>query len=192
MPLVKAEIVVGEEKIPVMFNPSEYKISKQVNYRKSDGITANSRHFAHKNGEPKTLSLELFFDMDRGYDFAMENYNEGVREYTDKIIRLTNCEDNKKPPLCKFIWGNLIFAGYVTSVDVSFNRFNSQGVPIRAVVNLSMIEYIPDSKPKNIKVGNNNKNVVNNIEDLYDMVDNPVEWKEMAKKLGILNPRKII
>jgi len=199
MALAKAEIVIlyrnGNEKevIPVMFNPSEYKISKQVNYGNISVQSIESKMITYQNGEPKTLSIELFFDMDRGYEFMMENYDEGVRKYTEKIMGLTNCEEDGGPPLCKFKWGNLSFSGYVTSVDESFTRFNSQGIPIRAVINLSMIEnYKDNSESKKDKLKNNNKNVVNNTEDLYNLLENPANWKEIAKKLGILNPRKII
>lgn len=195
MALAKAEIVVGNsgnEKISVMFNPSEYRISKQVNYGKIDIQSVESKLPTYKNGETKILSLELFFDMDIGYESAMIFYDEGVRAYTDKIMSLTDCRADGKPPLCKFIWGNFIFAGYITSADASFTRFNSQGIPIRAVINLSMIEDCSSNKElKKNKLKNNNKNVVNNTDDLYNMLENPAKWKEVAKKLGILNPRKI-
>ena len=49
---------------------------------------------------------------------------------------------SKKQPRVKFCWGTTSFRGYVTSVDISYKRFDSQGVPTRAEVSLKMTEFL--------------------------------------------------
>ena len=49
---------------------------------------------------------------------------------------------SKKQPRVKFCWGTTSFRGYVTSVDISYKRFDSEGVPTRAEVSLKMTEFL--------------------------------------------------
>lgn len=191
MALAKAVIEIidkaDEKVIPVMFNPNEYKISKQVNYGNIDVQSIESKMLTYQNGDPKTLSLELFFDIEIGHKLEIAENEDIVRIYSNKIMDLTSCGKNRRPPLCRFKWGKLIFIGYIKSVDQSFTRFNSNGIPIRAVINISMIEYyLPTNKSQFTF-----KDVVNTIEDLYNLVENPADWRKALGKLNIINPRKL-
>lgn len=183
MALAKAviEIVNEKEVIPVMFNPSEYKISKQVNYTNIDIWRIESKIPVYENGEPKILTLELFFDIGISYELEIASQEDGVRKYTEKIMKLTSCGKDEKPPLCSFKWGKLIFTGYVASIDESFTRFDSNGVPIRAVLNLSMVEFY---------VSSDNKDLVDTIEMICDVMGNTSDWREIVPYLDIINPRK--
>lgn len=192
MALVKAEIenLVTNETITVRFNPSQYKISKQVNYGNIEIQSIEAKMLTYQSGEPKTLSLELFFDMDNKYKLKKDNNENGVKAYTEEIMKLTSCENNDCPPLCRFKWGNFIFTGYVNTVEESFTRFDNQGIPIRAVINLSMIESYAEKKYES-KFENKTEGVVNTAQDLYNVLQNPLEWREAAQKLGIINPREL-
>lgn len=186
--VIEVEFVEGsKEVIPVMFNPSEYKISKQVNYHSNDVKRRKSKVTTYKNGNPRTLSVELFYDMDLSYELKNGDNEDGVKKYTDKIMQLTILGGNeKKPPVCSFKWGNLIFTGFVTSVDESFTRFNSQGVPIRAVINLSMMEECDENSSSQ----SDSQDLEGTLNDLYDMMETSMNWREIVSNLDLMNPRK--
>lgn len=189
-----------EEVIPVMFNPSEYKINKTVNYATSEVQGKDPKPIVYKNGNPATLNVQLFFDYDIRYSSDGErssNDKRDVRKYTERILRLLKPEnDGKKglqhPPKCKFIWGTFSFEGYVSSANQSFTRFTNEGVPVRATVDLTFTE-IPDS------IGNNKdkKEIlrqygaikVNWQEELCTQTKSPENWRKIAEGAGILNPR---
>lgn len=197
MSLTKAEIEIYDEEksktinvIPIMFNPSEYKISKQAHYDKDDIFAGYSQITGYSSIQPKTLSLELFFNYEEGYSNLISDFdNEGVSKYTDELLKLTDRKDDNQLPCCIFKWGKLSFKGYVTSIDENFTRFNEQGIPIRAVVNLTIEEKIDIKNSKNkLK----DKSTFNYVDNLCDLADNPEEWRKLAKKMQILNPRLMI
>ncbi|WP_459481113.1 CIS tube protein [Clostridium saccharoperbutylacetonicum] len=188
MALAKAliEIVSNKDVIPVMFNPNEYKINKQVNYGNIEVQSIQSKMLTYQNGNPRTLSVELFYDMDLCYELVSGSHEDGVKKYADKIMQLTILGKDEMPPLCSFKWGNLIFTGYVTSVDESFTRFNSQGIPIRAVINVSMIEnYVPEDN-------NSIQNLAGTLDDLYSMMENSIDWRKVVAQIDVMNPRKLV
>lgn len=203
--LQKAKIIVVENRsdikeILVMFNPSEYKISKNVNYNKNNVQSQDTQDPMYGNGECAELDLVLFFDCDLKYKNNNDSKNEikahDVRKYTERIMSLMKPGENQKPPLCDFIWGSFSFRGYISSVTQSFTRFTQEGIPIRAEVNLKFIEQS--------KKESNNKNEFKKYGEIetykeetesqlcniaYKLLNSPNEWRKIADKMGINNPR---
>ena len=154
--------------IEVQFNPNEYSVSLSSGYkkrsRKSDSEDKKDSKEQPKNvaffyNEPIQLSVNLFFDTQmRGYLDAMkDNFKETTdryeKKYEDKknvnsiyllkLMALTCAEKtSKKQPRVKFCWGTTAFKGYVTNVDISYKRFDTEGVPTRAEVSLKMTEHL--------------------------------------------------
>ena len=190
----------AEEVIPVMFNPSEYKISKSVNYSESDVQGKEIKTTIYKNGNPATLNVQLFFDYDIRYSSDGEKSSKDkrdVRKYTERILALLKPEkDTKKglphPPKCKFTWGTFSFYGYVSSANQSFTRFTNEGVPVRATVDITFTE-IPDSTENNKDKKDIEKQYgaikVNWQEELCTQTKSPENWRKIAEGAGILNPR---
>lgn len=199
MALQKAKIIVisskksnKEKTIPVMFNPSEYKISKNVNYNTTNIQGKQSKKIIYKNGEPATLSLELFFNCDVKYNAKQElKSEENVRKYTERILRLLIPDESGQPPTCKFIWGKFTFVGYVSSATETFTRFTQEGIPIRATVSLTIIEK-PDDTSNNrsdADIESYGSIEANETEVLCNRGKRPDEWRKIAESEGILNPR---
>lgn len=202
MALEKAKIVIKEgpdkdKEIPVMFNPSEYKISKSVNYNTQDVKKTDDKPIVYKNGNPANLDVELFFDCDMKYNSKEEKISEqNVKKYTDRILKLLvplSATDSTPgvPPTCQFAWGDFIFVGYISSATQTFTRFNQKGIPIRATVNLTIMEK-PEDTSNNItdatlaKYGDINTST---SDELCNAAKTPEEWRKIAEQKGILNPR---
>ena len=195
--LQKAQIHVldgGDDSnpIPVLFNPTEYSLSKSVQYgdQQLAGRTTPVTQFV--SGDAETLSMELFFD----------TYAKGtdVRAHTDQIDGLLSASgDRTAPPRCRFVWGSLVFTAVLQSADKRFTMFLSDGVPVRARVDVTFREY---STPSEESSGGGEESadktkvrVVKEGDTLWQIAKeeygDPYEWRRIAEENGIENPRRL-
>jgi hypothetical protein len=132
----------GTLAIKCMFNPKEYSIQKQNDWKQGSTPAHNVPQLEFGGGKPATLQLQLFFDT---YDSKKD-----VRtEYTNKIIQLMMVDEslkdkkNKKgrPPRVLFQWGaNWSFEAVITTVKQNFTLFLSNGTPVRATLDVTFQE----------------------------------------------------
>mgnify|MGYP003300908974 CR=1 FL=1 len=154
----------AREEIEVQFNPNEYSISmsskcklRPLKKKSEEEDEIEYASFIPEN--PRELSVTLFYDtlMQAYFDARKDNFSksadiyekkygkdkqQNVNEvYLNKLMALTAEEKtSKRPPRVVFAWGSHYFVGYVTSLDISYKRFNANGVPIRAEVSMRIIE----------------------------------------------------
>ena len=92
--------VETSESFEVLFNPTEYSMSKTNNWKKITIRESNVALPEFLGGNPRELRIQLFFD-------TYEKH-EDVRVYTKKIIKLTDIgkyDGRRRPPRCLFSWG---------------------------------------------------------------------------------------
>jgi len=165
MALTKLEIRPHQEgefdAFKVMFNPNSYTISKSVAWAGRAGgsapgtanggtdRSANAPTPSFDGGQARQLSLELFFDTtERPRD------KQDVRQETDKLVKLTRIQrvqgKEKPPPVCVVDWGGTMadfpFIGVVSSLTQRFVLFTSEGVPLRATLNVIFTEFLERSQ----------------------------------------------
>ncbi|RYG39668.1 hypothetical protein EON79_23970, partial [bacterium] len=144
MSLTKASLtnLYTNEKVDCLFNPTEYTIQKTNNWQSKPVVGRNVPKMDFTGGGARTLTVELLFDV-------YEDPAGDVRTHIDKLNKLTLVEPSKKntktekarPPFVLFEWGqNWHFKAAVTQMSVRFTLFRSNGVPVRAMVNLSLQE----------------------------------------------------
>jgi nucleoid-associated protein YgaU len=139
--LEKAEILVLnadgrsiKERVQVLFNPSEYTLSKSNEFANINAAGQSSPLLQFTRGGLQTMTMDLFFD----------SYEEGrdVRNYTSKITDLMNIDSElHAPPVLKFIWGRLSFTCVMSQISKKFTMFLSNGVPVRANLSVTFSEY---------------------------------------------------
>ena len=192
----KAYILVldpqGREKnrITVHFNPSEYSLdtSNQFQYTTIPGLSSPITQFI--SGSARTLTMDLFFD----------TYEEGedVRNYTKKIDTLLKIDPElHAPPICKFVWGGIEFKAVVEKASKKFTMFLSNGVPVRATVNVTFKEYktLEEElmKSRRASADKTKRKIVKEGDTLWLIsareYGDPGEWRHIAKANGIVNPR---
>lgn len=188
--------------VPVMFNPSEYQLSRGVNYseKKIPGLDGSVIQFL--SGENTTLDITLVFDT---YDPpSLQNKGkEGgtdVTKKTKELARLVAVNGKlHRPPTVVFTWGTLIFQGIVTKVEESYTMFLSSGMPVRAKVKLTFQSLFdvetgkrkePFESPDRTKV-----RTVREADQLWhyawEEYGDPKMWKAIARENGIENPLDI-
>lgn len=162
---VKASIWNEDAKPPAevvkfLFNPNSFSISKTTSWEAQPSQGGNVPLTMFSGGGAETLTIdELLFDT---YTLEPQPGRESehpasVRDYTDKVVKLTKIDDTLKdpktqrarPPRVTFRWGSWTsFKAVVTSVTQRFTLFTSSGTPVRAVLSVTLQEVSePDAYP---------------------------------------------
>lgn len=216
-PLEKANLVFmdprgGETmKLPVQFNPKDYTIARDMDYKKTNGIGQEVHPF---NAEPvkgvlAKLTVTVFVDVSTELkEFVMPSQfgakvseSEGVAEVCKRLSKLTKYNhEYHLPESIMFSWGSLQFLGNAISVEIAYEMFNIKGKPVKAKINLTIegeemgilkeIKANPNESPDRTKYRN-----LGQVDELwmlaYDEYNDLTAWKVIAKENGILNPRKL-
>jgi hypothetical protein len=192
MALEKALITntITQAQIPVMFNPEDYTLSKDINYAHAGvpGLSAPILQFVHGNAQ--TLEMELFLD----------TYEAGgdVRDQTNKVTNLMAIDASlHAPPPVIFTWGSLAFTCVLSKVTQRFLMFRPDGIPVRARLQTTFTEYTSvDVEAKEIKretADYSHLYVVGQNETLSGIATavyrDPGKWRPIAIRNAIDDPR---
>lgn len=216
--LAMATIVVmrqdgTQESIPVQHNPTEFTLDKGVQVAEVPvpGLDAPLLQFVR--GKSETMTVDLFFDTT---DAGMGQNAVSVTKQTDRIYSLTKIEPKgHTPPICAFMW-NAKFPGsnisdetggqrreafqcIVESVKQKFTLFSPEGVPLRAVLTLTLKEYktlheqhwqlnlnSPDRTQAHVVARGDTLSSI-----AGEHYRRPSEWRRIASENGITDPRRL-
>jgi hypothetical protein len=127
----------------VMFNPKELAFSKSNTWNQAKSPKANAPSIDFGGGGGMSLKVQLYFDT-HGLETP-----KPVTDLTDAIHQLmlvdpaTQNKKNQKgrPPYVQFHWGHVVFNGVIASYGQRLTLFTPEGVPVRAVVDLTLTQY---------------------------------------------------
>lgn len=132
--------LVTNKTVHFEFNPTEYSLTKAVNWATAKTKGANTPKLEFEGGQPATLTLKLFFD-------TSHNGEDVRKEYTNDLWELAMVSGAKKdpsskkgrPPECQFQWGTLwSFKAFVTNITQNFTMFLEDGTPTRCTIDLTL------------------------------------------------------
>lgn len=125
------------QRIPLRFNPAEYSIKKANNFAEIAIPGLESPPIQYIRGGAETLTTELLVD-------TSDSMLDVRTEYVDAIRALmTPNAGLHAPPIVAFVWETLSFTGVLASLDITYNLFDQQGIPLRAKLAVSITEYRP-------------------------------------------------
>lgn len=144
----------GSKAISVQFNPSELSFSKAAKFADIaiPGLSMPINQFVR--GDAETLTLEILFDAtEQGIKTGLEGVTDEVNQF-HSFVQIDG--DKHAPPLLRLTWGGHFpgnaytngvepegcFDAIVLSVARKFTLFAPDGVPLRAIVTISLKEYI--------------------------------------------------
>jgi contractile injection system tube protein/LysM domain-containing protein len=144
----KAELAIdGGETIKVLFNPTEYTITKTNtwNFKEVQGASLPPPEFG--GGNPRELSVSLLLDA------SLLEGGQSVKSVTDALFKMMEVGDGQpaagtrsSPPKVTFRWGAVdTFKAVCTSLTVAYQLFRPNGEPIRADVKLQLKQAEPAS-----------------------------------------------
>jgi hypothetical protein len=150
---------VPSKAIEVHFNPETLKLTRSNTIKAEPrGRGQRGDPAQHIDASSSKLAFDLVFDSTLEEDEAA-GYKD-VRQTTQKLIK--TFMDPEEPqagsgsaapkpvpaPLCVFSWGSFFFAGIVESMNETIEFFSPNGVPLRAVLAVSMMadkfDYTPE------------------------------------------------
>src|SRR5215471_822588 len=132
-------------KIPVMFNPTEYTQSQDINYAQAaiPGLIQPLLQFV--NGNVPTLEMELFLDTNEAQLIngkAIAAAGSDVRNLTQQITNLMTIDSTTHaPPVLVFTWASLSFTCVLSKASQKFVMFLSVGTPVRARLQVTFQGY---------------------------------------------------
>jgi hypothetical protein len=202
------------ERMQVQFNPTELSISKgaQIAEIGIPGIDSPILQFVR--GQNEKLTLDLFFDTTD--DSGVGSGARSVTELTNKFYSLVKMSgDEHAPPRCRFGWGDefpgLInedgnvrgkrkaFDCIVENIQQKFTLFSSDGVPLRATLNMTLREYLTLEQQLtqlNLRSADHTRiHIVQGSESLpqiaHEAYRDAARWRLIAEANNILRPRDL-
>lgn len=173
----------SEEKIEVHFNPESLQFTITSNLKNQGSGNSTKQYVSESTGK---LTMDLVFDSTHN--------GEDIRQKTTKIASFMgplDSEDENVPPVVNFEWGAYKFTGLFESYKETVDYFSSDGVPLRAAINLTMSGqdkvFVDDSTP----TGSPNDDVAaapnagKGATDLATKAGNPAAAKDIASKNGL-------
>jgi hypothetical protein len=141
--------------IVAQFNPKELTLERQAETPSTSGTGRDTpnRQAPRPGADGEKLSLELFFDTTSE---GMRGGATAVTTLTDRVYALVKPRSaGHAPPICLFVLGDHFpganvpapgqqrygFICIVQSIRQTFTLFSSLGVPLRATLSLSLVEY---------------------------------------------------
>lgn len=136
--------IEGGAKIPCSFNPSELQVQVATEWAADTVPGTGAPSIRYAGARSGTLRVNLFFDTTAD--------GSAVTAHTSKLMKLLEPDPNLpgsdersgnvRPPWVRFHWGDMhSFKAVVSSLDLSFIFFGSDGTPLRARADMVLVQY---------------------------------------------------
>lgn len=126
---------VGEPFV-AMINPESYALDYKVEYNEGQGqgTSASQQRFTVK--KPEELTFEFLFDNTGIIDGKpRNNITDEVNTFRDLLVKYEG--NAHEPKHFKLVWGDVLFKGRCTALNITYKLFNPDGTPIRALCKVS-------------------------------------------------------
>jgi len=120
-----------------MMNPESYTLDYKVTFNESQGQGTSGTQQRFFAKPPEEMQFEFLFD-DTGIIDGKPRKDGIFKEVDDfKKLLIENDSDSHEPRHFKLIWGQFIFKGRCTGININYKLFKPDGTPIRAVCKVS-------------------------------------------------------
>lgn len=180
------------KQIEILYFPPEYSIERSNSFSEVSVPGLESPYLQFTKGNSGSISLEVFYD-------TYEEDGVDVRKYTDQLTGLMNIDPElHAPPVLRFLWGldaKEPFYCVLERVSRRFTMFNSDGIPVRAKLSITLKEFKVElnSREKNLQSPDKtNIYTVKQGDSLWmiasDEYGNPGLWRPIALANNIEHP----
>lgn len=182
-----------ENRIPLRFNPTDYKLSKANTFAEITIPGLETPPIQFVRGGSETLTVQALVD-------TSDTLTSVRKAYVDRVRNLLKINGKEHaPPIVQFIWDTTVFTGVLEKLDVNYVLFHNDGVPLRAQLDITLKEYrtaaqqvaeTPRSSPTV------EKSYVVAVGDTLSSISAAVYrdaslWRELARANNIANPRDL-
>lgn len=188
-------------RIECMFNPTTFAFATQNRWEADQVPGKNTPSLRYAGGAGGTFNLSLVFDTTADGTSVTEHTNKllGLMKVDTELAGYDPEKSNGRPPWVKFHWGTHLhsFKAVITSTNVTFTYFSSEGLPLRANVELSLEQFEPDANwgPQNPTSGTPKPKRTHQVQvgDTLDRIaaryyGDSTRWRDIAALNGIADP----
>ncbi len=183
------------------YNPETIGVEKRTQFQEhpTQGSDSGAKEWTHGNSRVLTIS-ELYFD-------TYENKENVRTKYIDRLEALAHMDPElHRPPKLLFLWGKFMAENdvynscqwYLQGLKVTYVMFLSDGTPVRAKVELSLVEAtsIDEQQQKDPQSPDHAKVCTvargDTLQSIaYREYDDPGEWRRIAEVNAIDDPLNI-
>ena len=124
------------------FNPNQYTTNYEIEYseQQPSGVAANAPSFS--NMKSQELALEIFLDGTGVATGEVEDVEEKVEEFLDKVYKYDGKIHRNR--YLRIIWGTLVFDCILKAANINYTLFNPQGRPLRAKIAAKFLGFVND------------------------------------------------
>lgn len=188
--------VIADERarrIPLRFNPTDYKLSKSNTFAEITIPGLETPPLQYVRGGSETLTVQALVDTSDTLDSVRSSYVDGVRN----LMRPDSREH--APPIVRFVWDEAVFTGVMEKLDVNYVLFGRDGVPLRAQLDITLREFRPAAQQVRDRPESSptvEKSYVVRRGDTLSSIAAAVyrradAWRELARANGIADPRDL-
>ena len=150
----------------VQIVPKEYKGKKGIKYETGQEGGQNVQSPAFTGQQNEELILDFIFDCTGAIEGTKDSDTiESKLKQLDSIVYQYN-GDKHEPSYVQVAWGTFLFKGRLKEMQTTFGLFTPEGVPLRAKVNLTFIQFV--SAEKAVKLANNQSPDMSHLVTLKD------------------------
>jgi nucleoid-associated protein YgaU len=184
------------KKIKIHFNPADYKLTKENTFAEIGIPGLESPPLQYVRGGSRVLAMDLL--VDTSDDPKKSVYTEYVATVEHAMVKDPQLH---APPILEFSWGpQPTFTGVLTSLEVGYLLFSTDGTPLRAKLGVKLKEYRPVSvQLKDVEQNSpdvEKRYVVRTGETLSSISSavyrDPSHWREIARANRISDPTSLV
>lgn len=138
------------EPFELMLNPETVTVKSAICYTKQEGSGSGKNNPPKYSYQPlKQIDIAPFIiDVTGAIPGTMGLLHADMVEVIDHLEDVVyNITDDDKPPTILVEWGKTSYKTQLTSMDVKYTLFDSDGEPLRAEITLNLQEFPDDSHP---------------------------------------------
>ncbi|MEM6722865.1 MAG: LysM peptidoglycan-binding domain-containing protein [Bacteroidota bacterium] len=127
-----------------LVNPEKYDLKYKVEFKEQQASGTSAHNLEFDKIPPKEMSFEFLFDRTGAIPGAPADEEAGgVENDITKLkkVVLDYNGDLHRTHYLKIVWGTLLFKCCLTSLDVTYKLFKSDGTPMRAVAKANFKEF---------------------------------------------------
>ncbi|QOJ22621.1 MAG: peptidoglycan-binding protein [Gammaproteobacteria bacterium] len=143
----KISVDGSKKKFEAMINPAGYEHTFKLSYAKNRVLGQPGTETKYDASHPEKIVLkELVLDATGAVttgSSAADSTPTPVKEQIEllKSVAYTYRGTKHEAPIVQLKWGALLFYGRIESLKFNYTLFKPNGVPLRAKVTLTLIEY---------------------------------------------------
>src|SRR5580698_10139287 len=161
--LERARLEGGGAVVQLELNPKSLSIRRQTQWKAPPNRAPNSAQpssassgqsggqvpaghgpLQYRQSQPGTLTMVAWFDQSFEPDGDISDDIDQLQNWTCPTVPVS--QGLRNPPRVTFSWGSLQFVGHISSLTIYYKQFGIAGQPIRAGVNIQMMEN-PEAVP---------------------------------------------